>query len=46
LHINWLNAKKRKYLIEKELAHQWWKVAWSELTAANAAGEIEVNLDT
>ena len=29
-------------MIEKELAHQWWKVAWSELTAANAAGEIEV----
>ena len=31
-------------MIEKELAHQWWKVAWSELTAANAAGEIEVNI--
>ena len=38
-----VKREKRKYLIEKELAHQWWKVAWSELTAANAAGEIEVS---
>ena len=42
-YIECLTLERRKYQYEKELSHQWWKIAWDEIKTQPQQPEIGID---